>query len=288
MLEARPYWRYIGGLSANPRPEHLAWSGTVLRADDPWWNTHYPPNGWGCKCQVASVSQREMERDGLRVSEAPPVEYKPWENPHTGEIVDVPKGIDPGWAYNPGKAAWGEKLSEKALSGWKKQGAKAWERLTPGDWKTNNRTKKVPLDKPKGKLDRTIPKTAAGMEAALRAVLGEEKVLSFQAGEFRHDILVNAKKLASHMDPSRAAYIPLLPETLEKPFEVWAAFEKHKGTGQVVLRQRIIKAVNTGEKEGMLVVTNAVNGVMEAWTMVPVENLEYLNRQRSGKLVWKR
>lgn len=47
VLKARPYWQYIGGLSEHPRPLHLDWSGTVLRADDPWWQTHYPPNGWG-------------------------------------------------------------------------------------------------------------------------------------------------------------------------------------------------------------------------------------------------
>ncbi len=47
VLKARPYWQYIGGLSEHPRPLHLEWSGTVLPADDPWWDTHYPPNGWG-------------------------------------------------------------------------------------------------------------------------------------------------------------------------------------------------------------------------------------------------
>jgi len=47
VLKARPYWKYVGGLSANPRPEHLAWSGTILPAEDIWWSTHFTPNGWG-------------------------------------------------------------------------------------------------------------------------------------------------------------------------------------------------------------------------------------------------
>lgn len=47
VLKVRPYLRYVRSYAANPRPEHLAWANTILSADDPWWNTHYPPNGWG-------------------------------------------------------------------------------------------------------------------------------------------------------------------------------------------------------------------------------------------------
>lgn len=48
VLKRRPFWEYRHGDSREPRPEHLEWSGKVLSADDPWWKTHYPPNGWGC------------------------------------------------------------------------------------------------------------------------------------------------------------------------------------------------------------------------------------------------
>jgi len=44
----RPFLQYRHGGSVNPRHQHLAWDGLVLRHDDPWWNTHYPQNGWGC------------------------------------------------------------------------------------------------------------------------------------------------------------------------------------------------------------------------------------------------
>jgi uncharacterized protein with gpF-like domain len=43
----RPYWQYRHGGSAHPREQHLDWDGMVLPWDDPWWDTHYPPNGWG-------------------------------------------------------------------------------------------------------------------------------------------------------------------------------------------------------------------------------------------------
>jgi len=106
VVAARPYWRYIGGLSDEPRPEHLAWSGTILPWNDPWFDTHYPPNGWGCKCMVVSVSESEIQREGWKLSQAPKTSTYRWENKKTGEWLDIPKGIDPGWAYNPGKTAW--------------------------------------------------------------------------------------------------------------------------------------------------------------------------------------
>ncbi|MCW4589354.1 phage minor head protein [Gluconacetobacter entanii] len=103
-LALYPYWRYRHHTCQHPRPQHLAWDGMILRADDPFWNTHYPPNGWRCHCTVEVVSQRMLDRNGWQVSASPVIETRPWRNPHTGEILHVPVGIDPGFAYNPGKA----------------------------------------------------------------------------------------------------------------------------------------------------------------------------------------
>ena len=111
VIEARPFFRYVGSSSAEPREEHMKWYNLVLPADDPWWDTHYPPNGWGCKCGVVSHSAREVER--LKKEEAggahpietkaPEIEKYEWVDKATGEIHKIPKGIDPGWDYNPGK-----------------------------------------------------------------------------------------------------------------------------------------------------------------------------------------
>ncbi|MDE2473218.1 MAG: hypothetical protein KGL35_32060, partial [Bradyrhizobium sp.] len=52
--KAFPYWAYRHSmLDKVPRILHITpapagWNGLVLRADDPWWLTHFPPNGWGC------------------------------------------------------------------------------------------------------------------------------------------------------------------------------------------------------------------------------------------------
>jgi len=104
-LEAFPYWRYVHSGARNPREQHKRWNGTTLRADDPFWRTHYPPNGWRCGCRVEPMSARDVSRGGRpQVDQAPPVETRRVPIGKTGRVEDVPVGIDPGFAYNPGEA----------------------------------------------------------------------------------------------------------------------------------------------------------------------------------------
>ena len=103
----RPYLQYVHTTSREPRIEHLAWAGVTLPVDDPWWQTHYPPNGWGCKCGVRTLSARQYEEEGAagRIkTEAPRLRLGEWVNKRTGVRQMVPAGIDPGFGYNVGAA----------------------------------------------------------------------------------------------------------------------------------------------------------------------------------------
>ena len=105
----RPYWRYRhSDASENPRANHLAWDGLTLHADDPWWHTHYPPNGWGCQCYVETLSQRDLDRVGKSTPDTAPSLEPQLRQVGQGAAavhIEVPKGIDPGWAYAPGKTS---------------------------------------------------------------------------------------------------------------------------------------------------------------------------------------
>lgn len=117
--EALPYLLYELGPSERHRDEHVKKRGLLLPVDDPFWTAWMPPNGWGCKCRVRQVSAAEARRRGWTVAVAPKVETRKWVNSRTGEELDVPAGIDPGWDTNPGRTrranldAWAvDKLAE--------------------------------------------------------------------------------------------------------------------------------------------------------------------------------
>ena len=100
-----PYLQYLHTVSEHPREQHLAWVGTILPVDNVWWSTHYPPNGWGCQCRVRQIADAEAERLGYDADDpGEPEDFGTREvlNKRTGEVEEVPVGIDPGWATNPG------------------------------------------------------------------------------------------------------------------------------------------------------------------------------------------
>ncbi len=274
-LAHMPYWQYRHNSITNPREEHVGWDGLVLRWDDPWWQTHYPPNGWNCRCDVRPVSERmlrNMGKDGP--DSAPP--------PGKG---DPP----PEWAYNVGEAAWGKPVAEKAMDEWRAKKGDAWEAMTPGDAASYGLPAELPLDAMPVALGSRAysPEELHGIVE--RVIGGEQKVYSLPArGGGTLPILLDAKTFAGHVDPQRAAHIELLDAVLSDPQEAWLSFEQHKGTGAVVLRLRLLRAFVTGDKKTHQVVAiSARNGVLEGWTFVPGEK-RYGRSQRRGKLIWSR
>lgn len=116
-METHPYLIYELGPSVNHRDEHVRWRGFIAHASDPFWRSHFPPNGWGCKCRVRQISKRQaatLVEDNnyidYRTQSIPEQETIEWINKRTGEIERVPKGIDPGWNSNPGISRFGDAM----------------------------------------------------------------------------------------------------------------------------------------------------------------------------------
>lgn len=115
-----PWLRYTAVLDSKTRPLHALWHGTVLPFNHPWWDTHFPPNGWFCRCTVQQMSNRDLTRYGFKPSDGPKDDGPPktYTNPRTGEVSTVPNGIDPGFAYNPGKTAFEAHAARVAATKW--------------------------------------------------------------------------------------------------------------------------------------------------------------------------
>ncbi|MDR1461887.1 MAG: phage head morphogenesis protein [Azoarcus sp.] len=106
LLASRPYWQYIhSDNAAHPREQHKAWGDAKLTLlhDHPFWQTAFPPNGFGCGCTVKAVRK---PADGAQ-TKLP----AGWDeiDPKTGE----PPGIGKGWGYAPG-ASRADELRELA------------------------------------------------------------------------------------------------------------------------------------------------------------------------------
>lgn len=296
VLAARPYLLYEPSTSVKQRKDHQQWYGLLLKHDNPFWDAHTPPNGWGCKCGVRTASKRDIDRytEKYKDSAHPVRTTAPAEGTYdfidkkTGEVRQVPIGLDPGWDYNPGKAAWGERLSKGVMDEWRAKGKDAWERLTPGNWETFGRPRDLPSLNASAKVGSRYTSNEAAVEGLEEILDGPEKVFNFKGEDgFSNDILVNAASLIDHIDLNRTPWLPMLPEVLTDPQEVWLSFERHKGTGKVFLRQRIVRMMEgEGREKGMLVVVQAVNGMLEAWTIFPTSKGNYIRKQRKGMLIY--
>lgn len=106
VVERRAYWMYDAVNDRRTRPTHQAMDGLVFRYDHPFWDTWYPPNGYRCRCSVRTLSERDVQRKGIKVEEDVPT------------MVELPGQMarqllpDPGFDHNPAKVRWEPELSK--------------------------------------------------------------------------------------------------------------------------------------------------------------------------------
>lgn len=272
-LRTFPYLRYNHHTLNNPREQHEAWDGLIVRTDSAWVREHYPPNGFGCACDMTGISEARMRRGDLTLSDPPA---------GTGDVPEA-------FAYNVGEAHLGQLLSEQDMQLWRDRKADAWEVLTPRTAAEFGRPEAVPIDPlPRPLANVRTVKPAELHDMLVDALGGEVREFALPVRpDFAYRVVASVDVVARHIDPARARVVPLLPDILEHPFEVWQAFERHRGTGRVVLRTRYIRAFEMPDRAGMLVVLEVVKGQLVTWTLIPTR-MGYLEQQRYGNLLYGR
>lgn len=306
----RPYWRYRHTSIEHPRLQHQAWDGLILPADDPWWETHSPQNGWGCKCRVDSFSRLEARREWEKAGktgpdEAPPIE---WEDRTVGKMgsnprtVRTPVGIDPGFGYSPGKA-WLEPHTVPPLDGYDavlKERGTSWPTTAPKPALPTPTRVPAHLVLPAN----TPPEQAVGdFLEVFGADMEHGSVFTDAAGSsvavtkaLFQDGAGNLKWLSTPDKANRLQYINLLAMTLMEPDEIWWAWEKSRADkGRWLLKRRYLRAFELdGSGEfGLVAFEWGKAGWTGATAFMPDRKSEalreaYFDRQRVGRMVFKK
>ncbi len=255
----RPYKQYQHNDSGHPRPQHKAWDGLILAVEDPWWDSHSPMNGWGCKCSVQTLAERDLKAEGLTVGKAPAIHYEDKvigkRSPQGPITVRVPKGIDPGFEYAPGKARLkGAMPPERPLMAKGSAGSAGLpNRGALSELPAARKLAKqlmLPADLTDAQYSRKYLNALgiAGEEGIFKDVVGENIVVGnklFQTPDGKTKI----KKRG------REQYLLVLAEALKSPDEIWARLEWIGALGVAVIRRRYVaRFIIEGEPEPMLAV----------------------------------
>lgn len=276
----RPYWRYRHGDSRQPRLQHLAWDGLVLAADDPWWQTHYPPNDWGCKCFVEALSKRQLQKLGKDdPDQAPHVTI----DPKTG----APEGIGKGWDYNVGEAAWGRNEATRLM-----RDLGPWNDLHPWGPKMAGRPAKLSADRAVARLGHPVPKgDEAGLRKSLRSAIGGDAAdISDPTGTPVRVTQALVDHILAKPDSrwdGRDAYFPLIRELIEDPQEIWINFAQSQLSGRVALRRKYVKLVSLDKDRVLGLYAEIENGHWVSGDMFR-GSVSGLKNLRKGRLVYGR
>lgn len=295
--EERPYWQYLHSDAVeHPRPLHESWNGLILRWDDPWWDTHFPINAWGCQCGVRALSEQDLARIGKSgPDQAPPtvmetrtIGQRSSDGPR---VVEVPAGIDPGFEYTPGKSRLESQVplprpTEADIPG-----------SAPG---LPNRMASDPLPEPRPfPASRLLPETltetqyvqrylhefGATLEtpAVVRDVVGDRLVVGKELFVERKTGELKANKRG------RGKWLLMLAEALKNPDEVWVRLEWLGALKKSVVRRRYLARFQVdGEVAPALVVFEVGTDGWTGVTAFPPQDGGYVEGVRQGIRLYQR
>jgi Phage Mu protein F like protein len=108
-IKRRPYWQWKHGDSRAPRPAHLALDGKVFPADS---LPFHVPAGFGCNCQVFSLSQRDVDQGNLTVEDLVQGQDLPYIDPGSGATRTAKLEPDPGFDWKPDRNLTADRRAE--------------------------------------------------------------------------------------------------------------------------------------------------------------------------------
>lgn len=115
IVDDLPVWEYVATIDSRTTERCRALNGRRFRADDPVWDTIYPPNHWNCRARVRPLTERQAGRT-VESSEGrlttTTVTIGSGDNARTVDVNGIRLDADheyfpeAGFDYNPGKVAF--------------------------------------------------------------------------------------------------------------------------------------------------------------------------------------
>ena len=266
MPEVFTHAKYVCMMMPTSREQHKAWNGTVLPVNDPWWEKHSPPNGFGCMCEKEFISKYEMdagiEKETVRNKDN---ELDPNDTTNIGE----------NWDYSIGDADMGvtgttwEKYKDVPQEGiWK-----------PDSFELPKNFKPIPMPQYNEQVD-NITDFCTNFESALKESFdGKNDARFFKGGavlmkkvnEITYPLVIDYKEFGKHLmlHPERSKFINMFAATLSNPTDFRVSFQQQPNRHEVSLNAIFYGVFN--EKKGsknknIVFVFRAYKHKLTAWT----------------------
>lgn len=248
MTETLPYWQYFTMGDDRVREQHAALNGKVFRADDPIWNTIFPPNGWGCRCWVTPLAQADLDQMGLSVEDGTQIGADGMRE----LLPEYQSLVSPEFAYNPGQSAW------RGVTPEFDDDPDHWVPAGPDNLADDQRIDRIPesliqkvnaseLIDPAGKTDAELVdaflgkfNAGIGRPVAWKDPMGNSLAIS-------EDLFVDQKRTAEAGETvykvtklDRGRYLNLLADTIKDPLEI-KVMEGTKRQGDLVFPAPFLK-----------------------------------------------
>ncbi len=296
ILKARPYWKYVAVNDTATRPAHAEMDGKIFHHDNPIWRIWYPPNGFNCRCQVVSLSDREIERDGLRV-EPVNLSGKPFNvlNEETGELKLFVLNPDEGWGADggslerlikhqktgkvKGKIVWREK---KAQPGPEELGRPTWRDIPEDAWADIPRAPRLKDLVESGMSER---EALEEVEALYRKVMGISPLESSGAARSKDGgVIVSTVQALAHAmlkrSDARERFIPYMRETINNPYEILLTEYETEG-GKTKYRKKYIGLFRDKKEQALIIVAEPTADGAYMWNIMNTRKNQ-VDRQRKG------
>jgi len=243
-----PYLRYLAILDDRTRDEHFALHGIVRHVDDEFWDTHYPPNGWNCRCSVEQLTQEEADRDAGK---------------HKKTTIKPNKDFN----QNTGKERQilGRWLDEKQPSKY----TKTHKELQLPKWEDLPETGEPP------KLDIDLREKGKDELLQIMEDFLDDRIVTDSQGfpiflDRNKAKKFNAEKYDAKAIVRRVAHLPAIDDTLQNPTEIWL---DENGT-----RLRYMKKY----EKGVLILVDMVDGRFDYFNIIPKVRHTTMDRDRNG------